>query len=200
MEHKGGSFDFAVDQISRFRGLEYAGTFDSVAIGELAGVLIAATYTDGEVERIVGLYLIEGGWTDEKTGRIVQPVPTPRQLAEFASGVIDRIRRISLPIASEECQLCSGSGWEIIECRGLTGAKRCRCGGVSRGNEHVSRPGIETPVFENLAAVKRVDPKAAKYDGMSRADWIQETEESAKLELECQYAEWDKRNPKPEGA
>lgn len=44
--------------------------------------------------------------------------------------------------ASPECQYCWGAGWEIIERNGITGAKRCRCGGVPLADPNAVFTGV----------------------------------------------------------
>ncbi len=44
--------------------------------------------------------------------------------------------------ASYSCEYCQGSGWEIVERGGVSGALRCRCGGVPVADPSVAFVGV----------------------------------------------------------
>lgn len=112
---------FCADQVQRLSQFRQFGFLDTAARRDYRKWLEAKCATREEVQRIVDQAVL------------LEDFP---QLAD-----LNRLWLESNPpraTAHSGCAYCHGSGFEIVELRGCSGALRCRCGGVPVADPNLS--------------------------------------------------------------
>jgi hypothetical protein len=88
---------------------------------ELLRVLGKHAASDEHAERIVTLILD----TRRPNENGFLTCPTPAELIDYAAQVPSTTGQMRLP--DRNCTMCLGSGWRVVERKGISGADRCPC-------------------------------------------------------------------------
>jgi hypothetical protein len=105
-----------LEQVRRFRVTNYFAMLDEDSIGELAKML---SFAANEIVAVAVVNL----WLEDQTER-----PTPadiRRLVEAQNALTETDQQRK----TKSCRVCGGTGLEIVERGGLSGARICICRG-----------------------------------------------------------------------
>lgn len=119
--------DYCADQIERL-----GGAFPEMRF-----------YKRGAIEELVNWIEAKAAGDEAKAAGVITEACELSEIPKIADLNAIWTRLYVAPgivIASPDCQYCSGSGFEIIERRGIEAARKCRCGGTAPGGLMGSTP------------------------------------------------------------
>jgi hypothetical protein len=108
-----------LQQVRRLRATNYFSTLDEASIGELAKML---SFAENEIVAVAVINI----WLEEQTER-----PTPADLRRLVEAQ-NALTTSAPKQKTATCAICGGTGFEIVERGGLTGARICVCRGGER--------------------------------------------------------------------
>lgn len=106
----------ALQEVHRLRVTNYFAMLDDDGIGELARML---TFSENEIIAVAVINL----WLEENSER-----PTPADIRRLVESQ-NSLTKTDQQRKTEACRVCGGTGFEIVERGGLSGARICVCRG-----------------------------------------------------------------------